>query len=184
AARSISGRRGVLGLHLEGPFISPARPGVHRPDRIAQAASADLELLGELEGAGHSLVTLAPERVPLGFVRALTALGLRVAAGHSEATTETMMRAADEGLSGVTHLFNAMPPLSARAPGIVGVALADPRLTAGIIMDGIHVDPVAVRAAFAAKGADGIALVSDAMSSVGSDQHQFQLMGPTIRLTH
>jgi N-acetylglucosamine-6-phosphate deacetylase len=81
-------------------------------------------------------------------------------------------------------LFNAMPPFAGRSPGIVGAALAEPRLTAGLIVDGIHVDPVSVRAAFAAKGADGIALVTDAMPTVGATASRFQLMGRTISLTN
>jgi N-acetylglucosamine-6-phosphate deacetylase len=182
AARAVAGRDGVLGLHLEGPFLSPARPGVHRPDLIAEAKPEDLEWLTELAGAGRSLVTLAPECVPAGFVKALAARGIRVAAGHSEASAETVGRAVEDGLSGITHLFNAMPPLSARSPGIIGAALADPRLTAGLIVDGIHVDPVAVRTAFAAKGAGGIALVTDAMPTVGSASTQFDLMGRRVTL--
>jgi N-acetylglucosamine-6-phosphate deacetylase len=110
------------------------------------------------------------------------AAGVRVSAGHSEATPDVMMRAVADGLTGVTHLFNAMPPLAGRAPGIVGATLAEPRLMAGIIVDGIHVDPVSVRAAFAAKGAGGMMLVSDAMPSVGADLDAFQLMRRTISL--
>ena len=117
AARSVSGRDGVLGLHLEGPFISPRRPGVHRPDRIAQPGAGDLEELCELAGAGRSLVTLAPECVPAGFVRTLAASGVRVSIGHSEASAAVVMQAVADGATGVTHLFNAMPPLSAREPG-------------------------------------------------------------------
>jgi N-acetylglucosamine-6-phosphate deacetylase len=170
---------GVLGLHLEGPFLNPARKGVHRPDLIADAQAADLDLLRGLRG--HSLVTLAPERVPAGFVRGLAEAGIRVAAGHSEASAAEMARAVDEGLTGVTHLFNAMPPWAGRAPGIVGAAFAEPRLIAGIIVDGLHVDPVSVRAAFAAKP-DGIALVTDAMPTVGSDIDAFELMGRRVTL--
>jgi N-acetylglucosamine-6-phosphate deacetylase len=92
------------------------------------------------------------------------------------------MQAIADGASGVTHLFNAMPPLSARAPGIIGAALADDRLIAGLIVDGLHVDPVVVRAAFAAKGGDRIALITDAMPTVGGVLTQFELMGRTIRL--
>ena len=180
AARCAAGRDGILGLHLEGPFISPARPGIHRPDRIMRARDSDLDWLVDVGRAGRSLVTLAPECVPAGFVRGLAMAGVRVAAGHSEATAGTIKRAIGDGLTGVTHLFNAMPPLGGRAPGIVGAAMADQRVTAGLIVDGIHVDPVAVRAAFAAKGADGIALVSDAMPTVGESMLTFQLMGRTI----
>ena len=182
AARSIAGRDGILGLHLEGPFISPRRPGVHRPDRIAQASTGDLEDLRELARAGTSLVTLAPECVPAGFVRTLASAGLRVSIGHSEASAAVVMQAVADGATGVTHLFNVMPPLSAREPGIVGAALADERLTAGLIVDGIHVDPVSIRAAFAAKGADRIALVTDAMPTVGAALDRFELCGRTIRL--
>jgi len=188
AARASAGRDGILGLHLEGPFISPKRPGVHRPDLIRQPSPPpasgerkdDLDALCDLAGAGRSLVTLAPECVPAGFIRTLAAAGVRVSIGHSEATAADVMQAVADGATGVTHLYNAMPPLGARAPGIVGVALAERRLTAGLIVDGIHVDPVAVRAAFAAKG-DRIALVTDAMPTVGTSLDRFTLMGRTIR---
>jgi N-acetylglucosamine-6-phosphate deacetylase len=176
--------RGVLGLHLEGPFISPARKGVHRPDMIRSPDDADLDLLRGLATLGHSMVTLAPERVPDGFVRALAGSGVRVAAGHSEASADDMARAVDDGLTGVTHLFNAMPPLAGRAPGIVGATLSEPRLIAGIIVDGVHVDPVAVRAAFAAKGAARLALVTDAMPTVGGDVDHFELMGRRVTLAN
>jgi N-acetylglucosamine-6-phosphate deacetylase len=182
AARLIAGQNGVIGVHLEGPFISPARPGIHRPDRIVRAEPDDLEWLAELAQASRSLITLAPECVPEGFIRRLNAMGLRVSAGHSEASAETMLQAIEQGLTGVTHLFNAMPPLAGRAPGIVGTALAEPRLIAGLIADGVHVDPVSIRAAFAAKGSDGIALVSDAMPTVGGAIDHFTLMGREITL--
>jgi N-acetylglucosamine-6-phosphate deacetylase len=183
AARSAAGRDGILGLHLEGPFISPRRPGVHRPDRVAQASAADLEDLREAARAGTSLVTLAPECVPAGFVRALASSGVRVSIGHSEASAAVVAQAVDDGATGVTHLFNAMPPLAGREPGVAGAALADERLTAGLIVDGIHVDPVSIRAAFAAKGEGRIALVTDAMPTVGAALNRFELMGRTIRLT-
>jgi len=189
AARASAGRDGILGLHLEGPFISPQRPGVHRPDLIRPPdypplqgeGKSDLEELCDLAGAGRSLVTLAPECVSAGFIQRLAAAGVRVSIGHSEASAAVVLQAVADGATGVTHLYNAMPPLSARAPGIVGAALAERRLTAGLIVDGIHVDPVAVRAAFAAKG-DRIALVTDAMPTVGTSLDRFTLMGRTIRL--
>jgi N-acetylglucosamine-6-phosphate deacetylase len=182
AARSVAGREGVLGLHLEGPFISPRRPGVHRPDRIAEPGAGDLEQFCELTGAGRSLVTLAPECVPAGFVMTLAAAGVRISIGHSEASAAVVTQAVAEGATGVTHLFNAMPPFSARDPGIVGTTLSEPRLTAGLIVDGMHVDPVSVRAAFAAKGADRVALVTDAMPTVGTSLDRFDLVGRTIKL--
>lgn len=183
AARSSAGTNGIFGLHLEGPFISPARAGIHPPEWITAATMNDLEWLGALASAGTSIVTLAPECVPTGFVRRLTDAGIRVAAGHSEASATIMQQAMAEGLRGVTHLHNAMPPMLAREPGIVGTALSDPRLVAGLIVDAIHVDPSVVRATFAAKGADGIALVTDAMPTVGTSKREFQLLGRTIRLS-
>jgi len=182
AARSAAGCNGVLGLHLEGPFISPQRPGVHRPDRFVQPRAGDLEQLSELARAGRSLVTLAPECVPAGFVMTLASAGVRISIGHSEASAAIVVQAIAEGATGVTHLFNAMPPFSARAPGIVGTALSEPRLTAGLIVDGIHVDPVSVRTAFAAKGAERIALVTDAMPTVGASIDRFELVGRVIKL--
>src|SRR5215472_10147083 len=182
AARAAAGQDGVLGLHLEGPFISPKRPGVHRPDLIRRPDEGDLEQLQELAGADASLVTLAPECVSPGFVRALASAGVRVSIGHSEAPAAVVMQAVADGATGVTHLFNAMPPLAAREPGIIGAALAERRLTAGLIVDGIHVDPVSVRAAFAAKGSERIALVTDAMPTVGTSLDHFELMGRTIGL--
>ena len=184
AARSIAGQDGVLGLHLEGPFISPRRPGVHRPDRIAKPDTGDLAELCELAGAGRSLVTLAPECVPDGFVRKLASSGVRVSIGHSEASAAVAMQAVSDGATGVTHLFNAMRALSARDPGIIGVALAEDRLTAGLIVDGFHIDPVSVRAAFAAKGSNRIALVTDAMPTVGTSLDRFELVGRTIRFVN
>jgi N-acetylglucosamine-6-phosphate deacetylase len=182
AAAMVAGKDGILGLHLEGPFISPARPGIHPLDKVIAARMDDLDWLTEAVTAGASLVTLAPECAPASFVSALCRAGVRVAAGHSEASAAIMAKAIDEGLSGVTHLHNAMPPMQARQPGIVGTALSDPRLTAGLIVDGIHVDPAVVRATFAAKGADRIALVTDAMPTVGAACDDFQLLGKRIEL--
>ena len=182
AARSIAGRDSVLGLHLEGPFISPRRPGVHRADWIRQPDQRDLEDLCRLGDVGASLVTLAPECVPTSFIRTLVSSGVRVSIGHTEASSAVVAQAMDEGATGVTHLFNAMEPLTARSPGVIGAAFADDRLVASLILDGIHVDPVSVRAAFNAKGSDGIALITDAMPTVGSSLDNFQLFNRSIKL--
>jgi N-acetylglucosamine-6-phosphate deacetylase len=184
AARSCAGRDGVIGMHVEGPFISPRRPGVHPRERIVAPVAQDLDDLCTLAGAGRSLVTLAPECVPNGFVRKLTDAGVRISIGHSEASAALVGDAIENGATGVTHLFNAMPPLTAREPGIVGMALADERLTAGLIVDGIHVDPISVRAAFAAKGCERIALVTDAMPTVGTSLDRFNLGGRSISLAN
>lgn len=182
AAKSAAGHDGVLGLHLEGPFINPARAGIHPPERIAAASLADLDWLGELAGCGVSLITLAPECAPAGFIRALAETPIVVAAGHTEASLSAMNRAIAEGLRGVTHLHNAMSPMLARQPGVVGAAFSDPRLFATLIVDGIHVDAAVVRATFAAMGAERIALITDAMPTVGGSLAEFQLSGRTIKL--
>ena len=184
AAHATAGQDGVLGLHLEGPFLNRARAGVHRADKIARAELRDLEWLCVLGQAGCSLITLAPECVPPGFIRGLVQSGLRVSVGHSEASADIVDRAVEEGATGVTHLFNGMPAFKGRAPGIVGMTFAERRLVASLIVDGLHVDPVSVRAVFAAKGADGVALVTDAMPTIGSDAKAFNLLGQSITLVN
>jgi N-acetylglucosamine-6-phosphate deacetylase len=126
-AKKAAGSDGVLGLHLEGPFLNPARAGVHRKQFIATAEMRDLDWLLELGAAGRSMITLAPECVPPGFIRALASGDIRVCVGHSEAAADIMRRAIAEGLTGVTHLFNAMPAFGGRTPGIVGTAFSDSR---------------------------------------------------------
>jgi N-acetylglucosamine-6-phosphate deacetylase len=184
AAKVAAGRDGILGLHLEGPFINPARAGIHSPERIAAADLSDLDWLSEMEASGSSLVTLAPECVPPGFVSALSSAGIRISAGHSVASAGIMHQAVEDGLNGVTHLHNAMPCMQAREPGIVGVALSDSHIFVSLIVDGMHVDPIVVRATFAAKGADRVALITDAMPTVGTTAQQFQLFERTIKLSN
>lgn len=170
---------GVVGIHLEGPFLSHDRRGCHPADRLATAERADVELLASLPN-GATVVTLAPEAVPDGFVAALCAAGLRVCAGHTDATYDEVRRALDAGLSGFTHLFNAMSRLQARAPGAVGAALEDPQSWCGVIVDGHHVHPATLRVALAAKPRGKVMLVSDAMATVGSDADRFSLFGEPV----
>ena len=183
AAADIVRLPGVLGLHVEGPFINPARKGVHREDYIRVPTQADGEALADLAKAGRSQVTLAPERMPPGFVRRLADAGVRISIGHSEATAEDVARAVDDGATGVTHLFNAQSQMVGRAPGIVGAAMASDRLFAGIIPDGLHVHPVNLKAAFRAIGPERLMIVTDAMSSVGASGDRFMLMGREVTLT-
>jgi N-acetylglucosamine-6-phosphate deacetylase len=156
----------VLGTHLEGPFLAPARAGAHDP---AHLRPIDPALLRDLLGSGRvRIMTLAPELPGApAAIELLAGAGVVASAGHTEAGAEEMARAADAGLTLGTHLFNAMSPLSHRAPGAVGALLADPRLRAGIIADGVHVHPVALRVAHRAKGEEGLALVTDAMPAAG-----------------
>ncbi|MCA3260947.1 MAG: N-acetylglucosamine-6-phosphate deacetylase [Telmatospirillum sp.] len=174
--------KGVAGFHLEGPFISPARVGIHPPQAVARMDAAGKDALLRFAKIGRSLVTLAPEETPPGFIADLVAAGLRVAAGHTAADASAFRRALDEGLTGVTHLFNAMTPISARAPGIAGVAFDDARVFASLICDGLHVDPLVMRMAYRLMGPERLFFVSDAMPSVGSDQTSFDLLGRTVTL--
>lgn len=174
---------GVLGFHLEGPFLAPARRGVHPARHLRPPGPGDRERLGRFARIGRSLVTLAPEAVPAGFVASLVRAGLRVAAGHTAARHAEVAAAVDEGLTGVTHLFNAMSQIAnGREPGLVGAAMADERLTAGIIVDGLHVDPVNLRVAYRAMGRDRLMLVTDAMPSVGMADGRFTLLGREVAL--
>jgi N-acetylglucosamine-6-phosphate deacetylase len=112
----------------------------------------------------------------------LIGAGLRIAAGHSDVSAAEIGKAVDRGVSGVTHLFNAMSQMNAREPGLVGAALEDDRLFAGIICDGIHVDRAGLRVAFRCKGRDRLMLVTDAMPLVGTNDRQFMLQGRQITL--
>jgi N-acetylglucosamine-6-phosphate deacetylase len=169
----------VLGLHLEGPFLSPERPGVHDPALIRLCEPEDEAILGELQW-GVLLVTLAPERAPPGLVRRLAERGVRVALGHSMATYDETRTALDEGLAGFTHLLNAMRPLASRDPGPIAAALEASGAWFGLIVDGEHVHPAMMRLAL--RGAAAPILVTDAMPTVGGARPGFTLNGAEIRL--
>ena len=173
---------GVLGFHLEGPAINKVRKGIHLESEIRALSARDLAAMESFGDCGRSIVTLAPECVPPSVIDDLVRAGLRVSAGHSEATAMQIAQAADRGLSAVTHLFNAMSQLTAREPGVVGAALDDERLFAGIICDGLHVDPLSLRVAMRCKGRDRLMLITDAMPLVGTDLRHFLLQGRHITL--
>lgn len=170
---------GVLGLHIEGPFINVERRGIHEARFMRTLDEAAIALLTR-PGKGVRLVTLAPECAPPGAIQALRAAGVIVAAGHSMADYAITRRALDDGLNGFTHLFNAMTPFGSREPGMVGAALEDRASHFGVIVDGHHVHPASLRVALAARGLDGAMLVTDAMPPAGTDMAQFDLQGRTI----
>ena len=168
AALAARGRDGLLGLHVEGPHIAAARRGTHAARFVRPLDARTLAVVRRLrEGGVPVLVTLAPEAAAPGQVAELAALGAVVSLGHSDATFEQAQAALAEGAGAFTHLFNAMSPLTHRAPGMVGAALAS-RVPVGLIADGIHVaDPVIPLAIRARPGPDLTFLVSDAMPTVG-----------------
>lgn len=170
---------GIIGIHLEGPFLNPERKGAHDERTLLKLEPRHLDLLTSLD-RGHTLVTLAPEMALSGTVKTLAASGVLVSAGHTNATYDVMRQGFDDGVTGVTHLFNAMSPLTARAPGAVGAALDTRHVYCGIIVDGRHVAPATLRIALAAHPRDRFVLVTDAMPSVGAADKSFLLQGKRI----
>lgn len=173
---------GIGGLHLEGPHLALSRKGAHDPALIRPMAPRDLELLCDAAARLPVLmVTVAPESVSREQVAALAGAGAVVSLGHSDADFETALAYAAAGARCVTHLFNAMSPLDKRAPGLVGAALHCASLAAGLIADGIHVHPAAMRIALAAKaGEASVFLVTDAMAPAGTEATGFLLNGRRI----
>ncbi|MFW2588665.1 N-acetylglucosamine-6-phosphate deacetylase [Sagittula sp. SSi028] len=174
------GASGVLGLHLEGPHLDPVRKGAHDATLIRPMTDADCaELVAAAAILPNLKVTLAPENVGLAQIRRLADAGVIVSLGHSDCSYETARAAFDAGASCVTHLFNAMSGLGHRAPGLVGAAL-DSDVAVGVIADGEHVHPAALRAALNAKQRGAIFAVSDAMAVAGSDLDSFDLGGRRV----
>ncbi|MFI8719264.1 N-acetylglucosamine-6-phosphate deacetylase [Stenotrophomonas sp. NPDC077464] len=174
-----AGVPGVIGIHLEGPYIAPARKGTHDANKFRVPDADEIAMAASLDN-GVTLLTLAPERVPLESIRALVERGVIVAAGHTAATYEEARAGLDAGIRGFTHLYNAMSPLTGREPGAVGAALEDRDSWIGIIADGVHVHPGSLRVALAAKPTGKVMLVTDAMSPVGADSPSFELYGEVI----
>jgi N-acetylglucosamine-6-phosphate deacetylase len=171
---------GICGLHAEGPFLAPARRGIHPAENLTIPTNAELaELCAPFPA--RLVLTLAPEVVPPAAIAALAASGVSVFLGHSDASLDTAKAALEAGAIGFTHLFNAMSQFVSRAPGMVGAAFDSERICASIIVDGLHVHPAAVRAAFRALGPTRLFFVSDAMPSVGSEADSFVLNGIHIR---
>lgn len=174
-----AGVPGVLGLHIEGPYLSVARKGVHDPAKLRELDAGALGLLTSLR-EGRTLVTLAPEMTTPQIIEKLVAAGVVVSAGHTNATYAEIEPALRHGLTGFTHLFNAMSQLTGREPGAVGAALSDPNSWCGIIVDGVHTDPVVLRIALKCKSHERFMLVTDAMPSVGTHNGSFVLQGRRI----
>jgi len=171
---------GILGVHIEGPFFNLAKRGTHNASRIRSPSSSDIDWLCSLSPL-KTVVTLAPEQTDAGQISALSDAGVLVCAGHTDASEKDIHKALKEGLRGFTHLYNAMRPLQSREPGVVGAALDDRDSWCGIICDGHHVSPTAIRIAHAAKAEGKLILVSDAMATVGGQSNSFTLYDEVIR---
>jgi N-acetylglucosamine-6-phosphate deacetylase len=174
---------GFLGLHLEGPHLSVARKGAHDPALIRTMSDADeAALIAAHRKVPYLLTTVAPESVTPERIARLTADGIVVSLGHSDTTYASAAAAAIAGASMVTHLFNAMSQIGNREAGLAGAAIDTGTLHAGLIADGIHVDPATIRIALRAKnGPANIFLVTDAMATIGTDMKSFTLNGRLIK---
>ncbi|WP_260855695.1 N-acetylglucosamine-6-phosphate deacetylase [Curtobacterium sp. 9128] len=173
----------LAGLHLEGPWLAPSRRGAHAADLLHAPTTAEVERFLDAGGGALRIVTLAPE-LP-GASDAITRLadaGVVVAIGHTDADADTTRRAVDAGATLVTHLFNGMPPLHHRAPGPVGVALTDDRLTVELIVDGHHLDDTTVDLVLDGVGGRAV-LVSDAMAATGCPDGEYRIAGSAVVVT-
>ncbi len=170
---------GVLGIHIEGPYLNAERRGVHDATKLRWLEEDAIGMLAAPHG-GKTLVTLAPERTTPKIIRKLVDAGVIVSAGHTNATFEELQVALAHGIRGFTHLFNAMSQLTGREPGAVGAALSHAESWCGIIVDGRHVHPAVLQIAMRSKRRDRFMLVTDAMPSVGAAKKSFQLQGRPI----
>ncbi|MBM7842307.1 N-acetylglucosamine-6-phosphate deacetylase [Herpetosiphon giganteus] len=172
----------VLGLHLEGPFLNPAKRGAHNPNHLQNPSLAAIESWSLANGV--RLVTLAPELDAADqVIQALVERGVVVSAGHSEATFEEAEASFNQGIRAVTHLFNAMPALHHREPGLAGAALSDQRITIGLIPDGVHVHAGLVRHVWQS-ASQRIAIVSDAQAALGMPDGEYLLGDTTLTVAN
>jgi N-acetylglucosamine-6-phosphate deacetylase len=171
----------VLGAHLEGPFLSPEQPGALDPSHFLAPEPALLELLLAAAPGAVRVMTLAPELPRAGaLVEKLADAGVVASLGHTAATYAQARDAITAGATSATHVFNAMPPLHHRAPGVLGAVLATDEVSCELICDGVHVDPVAMRLLYKAKRATGIRLVTDATAAAGMPDGEYRLAGRDI----
>lgn len=166
----------ILGIHLEGPFLSATRRGVHPPEWLVPPSAETLRRFLSAANCCAKILTLAPE-LPgaLACVEAARAAGLVVALGHTDATYAEAEAAIEKGARHAVHVFNAMRPFSHRETGVLGAVLTDPRMSAEVIADGVHVDSPAIRLLLAAKGFENVLLVTDAIAATGMPDGNYRL---------
>jgi N-acetylglucosamine-6-phosphate deacetylase len=185
AARGVRGAMGkgtkgarVLGLHMEGPYISPERCGAQNRDHVRKPEIGELDEVDGESGGNLRVVTIAPEvDGALGAIAWLNSRGKTAAAGHTDATYEEAVAAFDAGMNHVSHLFNGMRPFHQREPGVAGAALGDERVTVELIADGFHIHPAALKMAVRLKGAESTALVSDSIAPAGMSDGEYDFGG-------
>ena len=183
-SRNDAAAASIVGVHVEGPFLSERKRGGHALENLAAPDRVEARRLidaAEESGGRVAIFTLAPE-LPgaLEIVESLVERGVFVSLGHSSGSAADFSSAFDAGARGVTHLFNAMEGMSSRVPGGVGAALARPDVYAGLIADLLHVDAVSLKAAINARGSETTYLTTDAVSPLGSSDESFDLYGVTV----
>jgi len=173
---------GVIGVHFEGPHISVPKKGIHSTEHIRELSQQELDLYCR-DDLGVKVITIAPENVTVETIKTLVKNKVIVCLGHSNASYEQTQAALDAGATGFTHLFNAMSALTSREPNMIGAALLDEHSWCGLILDGHHVHPATAKLATQAKEKGKMMLVTDAMSTIGSEQSQFEFDGHKIQLS-
>ncbi|ABV86848.1 N-acetylglucosamine-6-phosphate deacetylase [Shewanella pealeana] len=173
---------GVIGVHFEGPHISEPKKGIHNSQHIRALSDQEMAVYCRND-LGIKVVTIAPECVTTEQVKSLIAHNVKVCLGHSNASFELTQAALDAGAIGFTHLFNAMSPLTSRDPNMLGAALLDKNSWCGLILDGHHVHPASAKLATKVKSNGKMMLVTDAMSTIGSNQQTFEFDGHQIQLS-
>ena len=171
---------GVLGIHIEGPFLDVERKGAHDPKFIRTMTAVDVEQIASA-GCGTIMLTLAPNCVSPALIKTLAVRHVLVSLGHSDATMLEAKQSLNAGARAFTHIFNAMSQLTGREPGMLGTALVDPKSYCGLIADGLHVHDGAMKIALAAKPKSRIMLISDAMPSAAGGPDEFELQGRSVR---
>lgn len=176
-----AGNEIVAGIHFEGPVINPVQAGAHDPSWITDYADEDV-LSATLASDAPTIVTLAPECAGPAAIRRLVAAGVKVAGGHTNATFEEMIRAAAAGMSGGTHLWNAMRPMRSRDPGAVGAYLGGNGLWCSLIADGMHVADETIRVSLGCRGSERTLLITDAMPPAAGGPERFRLGPHEVRV--
>ncbi len=171
---------GVLGIHIEGPFLDVARKGAHAARFIREMEEADADAMAGFAMHCPVMLTLAPNRVKPALIQRLTQAGVLVSLGHSDASYAEARQALDAGARSITHLYNAMSQMTGREPGLAGAALADQESYVGIIADGHHVHDASLKVAFAAKPSSRMMLITDAMPTAAGGPDRFELQGRMV----
>ena len=175
----------ILGVHLEGPFISEKKRGVHPPEHIRKPSIRIFDELFKISGSNIKLITIAPEvEGGLELIQDARSKGVRVSIGHSNATFQETTLAIDAGASHATHTYNAMREFNHRDPGILGAVLTDTRVWAEVIADGVHVDPAAINILLKCKGVRNVLLITDAISATDMPDGQYQLGSFVVKVSN